>query len=470
MALAVPAALDRRPMRALLMGGAAVLAGLAAAWVASRIGAVETFALLLAIPLGALALRSVWVSFGAILAVITLAPFVVLPVAIGEANPTLFEIVTLAAVVSYGAILMLDRSQRLYLSTPLVAWFVLAGYLVFAFMFGARFGLTNDLLRLFGRFGLALMLFWLTIQLVRERHDGRRLVLLLVAGAALAAGVALALYAGGTSFTFRMLLKLVPYGYPDTRVVRFIEDNPANPMRAVGTGVDPNAFGGLVMVGFILAVGLAFSRRPLAPRSLAWAAVGLTGLAVLLTYSRGAWLGSALGAGIIVWFRARALMPLALVSAFAAALAGVGMGFLIRLEAGLRFQDAATRQRLNEYDNALAIIREHPWFGIGFGDAPSPEFGVGVSSIYLLIAEQTGLLGLSFFLLVVAMLAARGLRAFRATDDDLVLACGATLAAILTVGLVDHYFFNIRFVHMVALFWILAGLMVAITEERFAGT
>jgi hypothetical protein len=32
------------------------------------------------------------------------------------------------------------------------------------------------------------------------------------------------------------------------------------------------------------------------------------------------------------------------------------------------------------------------------------------------------------------------------------------------VGLVDHYFFNIRFAHMAALFWTLAGLLVALTS------
>jgi hypothetical protein len=40
----------------------------------------------------------------------------------------------------------------------------------------------------------------------------------------------------------------------------------------------------------------------------------------------------------------------------------------------------------------------------------------------------------------------------------------AALVAMLTVGLVDHYFFNIRFPHMAALFWIVGGLIVALTR------
>jgi O-antigen ligase len=120
----------------------------------------------------------------------------------------------------------------------------------------------------------------------------------------------------------------------------------------------------------------------------------------------------------------------------------------------------------------LAIIRAHPWFGIGFGDAPSPDFGVGVSSIYLLIAEQTGLVGLALFGLFSSVVLWRAWHAFRATDDDLLLTAGAAFAAALTVGLVDHYFFNMRFVHTVGLFWIVVGVVVALAGlmEAQAGT
>ncbi len=448
----------------------AVLAGICAGWGAARFSPMTCLAVLLIVPWIVLVLRSVWFSFAATIGVITLLPFFVLPLSVGGASPTLFEIAAAGIVATYIAVLMLDGRERLIVRTPVAFWFLFATYIVFAFMLGARFGLGADLTRLFFRFGLAIALFWMTIQLVRCRREAMMIVTWIVAGASVAAGFALTLYAGGASFTFRILQHLTPYGYPDTRVVRFIEDNPQDAMRAIGTGVDPNAFGGLVMVGFVLAVGLACSRKSGTPVALVWAAIGLTGLAVLLTYSRGAWIGSMVGAGIIVWFRARALVPFAMLAAVAAIAVGVGAAFVSRLEAGLRLQDNATLQRIDEYENAIAIIREHPWFGIGFGSAPSPDFGVGVSSIYLLIAEQTGLVGLGVFILFMLIIGRRGWLAFRRTNDDLVLTVGAALVASLTVGVVDHYFFNIRFVHMVALFWILAGLMVALSEDGFIET
>ena len=459
--------LDRRIEIPLLVG-LAVGGGLLAGWSAARHDPVILLVVTLAGPVILLAARSLWFLLAALVGAMTLLPFFVLPISVGGANPTLFEVLGFGLAGGYLAVLLIDRRERLMTRAPVAAWLVFGGYLVFVFVLGSRFGASAELARLFLRFGLALGLFWVTLQLVRSRAEAGRLVGWIVSGAALAAALGLALYAGGAQFTYRVLIRLVPYGYPDTRVVRWIEDNPANPMRLTGTGIDPNAFGGMLMLGFVLAVGLAFSRERPLPRGLLWAAIAVTGLGVLLTYSRGAWIGSALGAGIIIWFRARWLAPLGLLGAAGALAAGLGSDFVARLEAGLRLRDEATRMRLDEYENALRIIREHPWFGIGFGDAPSPEFGVGVSSIYLLIAEQAGLVGLAAFLLVVGLIMARGWLAFRRGGDDLVLTVGAALIAALTVGLVDHYFINIRFVHLVALFWILAGLLFALAEMDLA--
>ena len=464
MALAARRAHETGRLGTVALIAGAVLAGAVVGWAAAGSGPLITFGALLALALAMLSLRSIWVPYGALLAVATLAPFIVLPISAGGGRPTLFEITAVGLIALYLTLFFVDRRERLIVRAEVVLWALFLSYLVFAFVLGSRFGAGSDLVRLFIRFGIGFTLFWITVQLVRTRQLALRLIEWIVAGMTGAATIALALYAGGPSVTFRALIRLVPYGYPDTRVVRFIEDNPGNAMRAVGTGVDPNALGGMLMLGFVLAVGLLFSDNRRLPIVIHLAAPAIIGLAILLTFSRGAWVGAATGAAIIVWFRARNLVPFGLAAGLVALVIGVGATFIRRLEAGLRLEDAATLQRFEEYENAMRIIRAHPWFGIGFGDAPSPEFGVGVSSIYLLIAEQTGLVGLGIFLLLVGVVARRCWGAFRASDDDLLLAVGAAFAAALTVGLVDHYFFNIRFVHTVGLFWILVGLVVALSD------
>ena len=46
----------------------------------------------------------------------------------------------------------------------------------------------------------------------------------------------------------------------------------------------------------------------------------------------------------------------------------------------------------------------------------------------------------------------------------MMLALLAALASAMTVGIFDHYFFNITFPHMTALFWIVCGIILALSK------
>jgi len=463
-------------LRSPLVGGPLALGGgVAVGWLTLSLGPTKTAAGLLALGFSVLALRSIWLAYAAIVAVLCLLPFGVLPLSNSPLTPTLLELALLAGLGGYLVILMIDRRQLLRVGVPQALWVGLLGVLGAALVLGAGRGYTTATLHDFFKYILALGAFFLTMQLVTRLRYAVWVVRGLLAGTSLAACVGLALYAGGSGLTLRVLARLVPYGYPGGRIVRYIEDDPARPMRAVGTSVDPNSYGGLLMVGFVLAAGALLLGSRLAPRWLAFGALGLSGAAMLLTYSRGAWVGAFAGLLVLIWFLDRRwLFALAALSIPALAF-GIGSGFVERLWLGFTLQDPATKLRLQEYENALAIIREHPWFGVGFGDAPSIELQVGVSSIYLTIAEQAGLVGLAVFLLVVAAILWRAFgvvwREPRHTARrDLVVIVLAAWSAALMVGLVDHYFFNIRFAHMAALFWTLAGLLVALTSPPLSGS
>lgn len=454
----------------LLAAVAAVGGGLLAARLFEARGAPQALALL-ALPAVVVALlRSVWVAYAGVIAVVCLLPYAALPVH-AAVTPTLLELALLTTYALVGLVLLLDRRERLRTGGPVALWLLLLGVTAFAFLLGVGRGYTTQTAHDYAKFVLALGMFWLTLQLVRTAADAERVLRLLLAGITAAATVALALYAGGPGVTLRALARLVPYGYPAGRIVRYIEDDPARPMRAVGTSVDPNSFGGLLMVGFVLAVGQLLARRRGVPLWLAGGATALCGAALLLTYSRGAWVGAFVGAGLIVLVRRpRWVVPLGLLGVAGLAL-GIGGGFVHRLWLGFTLQDPATKLRLAEYHNAWAIVRQHPWFGVGFGSAGSINLQTGVSSTYFTIAERAGVLGLLAFLGAVGVIGWRAARAFLAHRDgaraELLLSGGAAFAAALTTGLVDHYFFNPQFPHMAALLWTLAGLLAALTHPAF---
>ena len=151
----------------------------------------------------------------------------------------------------------------------------------------------------------------------------------------------------------------------------------------------------------------------------------------------------------------------------AVAVFGLGLGdqFVERVSEGVQFQDQANQMRLAEFRNAITIIRRYPAFGVGFGAGPELGLITGVSSIYLAMAERIGLLGLGTFLGLMAAFMIQTLARLRTLDEERqswLLGIQSGVLAALAVGLLDHYYFNIEFSHMVALFWGLIGFGVAI--------
>jgi O-antigen ligase len=136
------------------------------------------------------------------------------------------------------------------------------------------------------------------------------------------------------------------------------------------------------------------------------------------------------------------------------------------LVSGLRAQDRAAAMRLGELRNAAEIISRHPWFGVGWGDGSQIELvtTLGVSNIYLTLAERAGLIALAVYAATLLVLARTLWPAVRArlrdpADDGLLLGLVAALIGTQIAGMVDHHF--VRFPHLVSLLWLVAGLAVA---------
>src|SRR5207245_2364358 len=127
--------------------------------------------------------------------------------------------------------------------------------------------------------------------------------------------------------------------------------------------------------------------------------------------------------------------------------------------------DRSTAFRVGEYANALTLIQRYPLLGIGFGLSPDIDVTAGVSSVYLLVAEQTGLLGLGLYLATLGVVVWTGVRRVVRTEDPrldgVAAAFLAAVAGAVVAGFLDHYFANQAFPHAVALFWLYAAGVMA---------
>jgi polysaccharide biosynthesis protein PslJ len=400
-----------------------------------------------------------------LIAVIALLPFGVLPLRLGLA-PTLLDLTTLLVFLLWLALAAAGRAPA-RLAGPGAA------LLVFATVSAAAYVLSGDALRAdeygrtFLKLVLATLLFIPVLNLAARPETVRRLTgwLLLVAAGEAFAG--LVLYAAPRALSYRALVALGPLGYPtDGSVLRYRPDTEI--LRATGTSVDPNMLGALLMVAGAIACAVFLAPRPALPRWLTAGSLALVLPCLLLTESRGSWLGLAAGVGLVAVLRHRRLLaagvlllPLLLVTPVAAR-------YTDHLVSGLRAQDRASAMRIGEIENAVAVIADHPWFGVGWGEGGQSielSFTLGVSNVFLTVAERSGLPATVAYLAVLATLAGTLWPAVRRrrrdpADDGLLMGCAAALTGALVAGMLDHHF--VRFPHLVSLLWVVAGLAVSL--------
>jgi O-antigen ligase len=392
-------------------------------------------------------------------AVANLLPFSVIPIRFGLSFTFLDEVLTVLLIAWLFWAIWRGRSLiGSPLGFPILLYFGLA---VVAFVLGLTYSISPERMRLFLKSLNSILFFFSVLNCIQSQAQLRRVVRALLLCGATAALVALALQYLPRQTTIGILSSLGPLGYPTgPEVLRPIADTDI--MRATGTSVDPNVLGGLLMMVASLLIGQILSPAPVLQRkTLLLLASGVLA-ALVLTQSRSAFGGFVIAAVLVGTVRDRRLLLGVVAAAVAVLFLPRDWVFVDRLFHGLAFEDRASQMRLGEYKDAINLIAHYPWFGIGFGEPPSIDLYLGVSSIYLLVAQEMGLLGLASFLAVLVVLAWQVISGVLRTEDQelrwMLLSLAAALAAAGAAGLLDHYSVNIVFPHMIALFWLYVGL------------
>lgn len=456
-----------------------LLAGTAVGVVVAALSPLVALALVVGVAGGLLMLRSVQWGLYATVAVAILLPFAAIPINVGF-KPTFLDLMLGAVFVVWFMTLAADRVRALRVApvAPLVLAFLVMA--LAAFVGGLQHsGLDKNTLRRFGEVLISIALFFAVVDHVRRRRQLEGLAVVIILCGFISALIALFLYLIPDAAAIRLLSLLGRFDYPvGPGVLRFIEDNPALPQRATSTAVDPNVYGGMLILLISFTAPQMAAPHPLLPR---WATLGILatmGLALVLTFSRGAMVGLVVALTPVMLLRYRRLIPYALGAGLLLLLLPQAQGYIAHFVAGLRGEDLATQMRFGEYKDALLLIQRYPWFGVGFSGSPDIDLYVGVSSVYLLMAEQMGLIGLGVFLLLMltfflyAALAIRRLRGDPRVEPILLGLVSGVVGAMFG-GIFDHYFFNITFIHSVTLFWLFVGLAMAAAQigfEERAGT
>ncbi len=445
------------------------LAALVAALTVAALGPLYAIAGFIVLIGGLLILRDIRWGLLALFGVIGLLPFAALPFKLGF-RPTFLD-VALLAVYFVWVLRVVTRRDRELVGTalgPLVFLFLLMA--VFSFANGLRYSRPSmTVIRNFAELALAIAFFFVLVNTLRRRADVDFMARLVMLAGAAGAAIAVVFYVIPEAWTIRILNALGRFNYPGgAGALRYIEDSADNPMRAIGTMVDPNVLGGFLILVTAFTLPQLVSPRPLFRRSWILAFVAAEALALYLTYSRGSMAGLVAGVAVIGLLRYRKLLLAGAVAAALLIFLPQTQAYIVRFVEGIQLQDRATLMRLGEYKDALALIARYPWLGVGFAGSPDADLYVGVSNVYLLMAEIMGVIGVTVFLLVLAGYLRSLWVAWRKNTDPgleaLFLGLGAAIVGGMVGGIFDHYLFNLVYPHMGVLLWTYLGLGMAATR------
>jgi putative inorganic carbon (HCO3(-)) transporter len=149
---------------------------------------------------------------------------------------------------------------------------------------------------------------------------------------------------------------------------RWLAEVCTHPERVRGPFSIYMTFGGVLLLGTLVFAACLIN---LPWRRMWWTvpAGSVTLAALVLTYSRNAWLGLAVGAvGLILTGRRSIRLPAALIVAIALALLAGSGPVASRARSIVNLSDPTIRDRLAMWRAGLAMIRDRPLFGVGPGE------------------------------------------------------------------------------------------------------
>ncbi len=244
--------------------------------------------------------------------------------------------------------------------------------------------------------------------------------------------------------------------------------------RLLSTWYDPNFLGGFFAFVIIFFLSFATERRHGRWFSLGVALVCL--LALILTFSRSGYAGFLVGFAVLAIGRARHFLSVGVLVLLLVFL------FVPRVQErviGIRSIDETAQFRLTSWRNAVTVVADHPWLGVGYNtyryaqvrygflDDPALHAAGGSDSSFLTVAVTTGVIGLAAFLLLVAkMLQGAWLAAEHSTDATL-RGFGYGVFAGLIALIVHGQFVNgLFFPHLMQVQWIALGLLLGARDQE----
>ena len=251
-------------------------------------------------------------------------------------------------------------------------------------------------------------------------------------------------------------------------------------MRIYSTLGNPNVLGEYILLVLPVSIGLMWTRRSAAAKIVYAGISALMFAALILTFSRGCWIGLLVAAAIFITFAAGKLWGFGLL-----ALPIIPMvlpeSIINRFMSIGDMEDSSTSYRVYIWMGTLAMMKDFWISGIGMGQEaftqvyPFYSYNAIVAphshNLFLQILVESGVAGIAVFLLVVFLFLRRIMTGYQIGGkgnqlSTIMTAIAAGVCGFLMQGMFDNCFYNYR---VMLVFWCVIAMgraCVYVAEQR----
>ena len=250
-----------------------------------------------------------------------------------------------------------------------------------------------------------------------------------------------------------------------------VENNPDIRVRVFSVFHNPNILAEYLIMVIPLSVGLFWNTKKMSKKIIFLGTTLIMILAMLMTLSRGSWVGFAFSALIFILLIEKRLL-LSIIPISLGAVYFLPQTIMNRILSIGNFADSSIAYRFTMWDITLDIIRDYPIAGVGFGHLPFKqvfETYIRTMPIYhshntfLQTTAEMGIPGLIVFLFFLFILFKYGILNLVKSQDRYIriLSAGAlsSLAGVLAHGMAENVLYLPRIIFT---FWILVGFILTL--------
>ncbi len=249
--------------------------------------------------------------------------------------------------------------------------------------------------------------------------------------------------------------------------------------RVVSTFENPNVFGEYLIMLIPVALALLITSKRLFNKASYFACFGVSLLALVYTWSRGAWLGCIASMIIFMVIISKRAISFYLLGIFAlpVAIPMLPNSILDRFSSIGNMTDSSTSYRVFIWEASVKMIKDFLFTGIGIGTSAFQtvysEYALaGIETaphshnLYLQVLVETGIFGFLTFVSVVLLFLTKVfsfLKKNNSLNKKIIigsLTCG--IIAFLVQGFTDYVWYNYR---VFGMFWIIVAMCVALVNS-----